>query len=121
MEQAIAQDWRKYDSPMTIEEIHTLCHDDTMEITQHMMSRFQQRGIRYREIKEALQHGEIIEDYPDDFPYPSCIVLGATITGKILHVVVGIGDGKLWIITAYEPDASRWSKDFRVRKEENPS
>ena len=106
---------------MTIEEIRALCHDDTIEITQHMMSRFQQRGIRYHEIKEALWHGEIIEDYPVDFPYPSCLVFGITIAGRILHIVVGIGDGKLWIVTAYEPDPSRWSKDFRVRKEDNPS
>lgn len=32
---------------MTIDEISALCHDDTIEITQHMMMRFQQRGIRY--------------------------------------------------------------------------
>ena len=102
---------------MTIEDIHKLCHDDSIEITQHMMLRFQQRGIRYYEIKEALLRGEIIEDYPHDFPYPSCLGLGITPAERKLHIVVGIGDGKLWIITAYEPDPARWSADFRVRKE----
>jgi len=105
---------------LNIEDIHSLCHDDSIEITQHMMLRFQQRGIRYHEIKEALLHGEIIEDYPNDFPYPSCLVLGITLARRKLHVVAGIGVGKLWIITAYEPDPSRWSADFRVRKENHP-
>jgi hypothetical protein len=35
-----------------------------------------ERGITIAEIEQALQNGEIIERYPDDQPYPSCLVLG---------------------------------------------
>lgn len=59
----------------------------------------------------------IIEDYPDDYPFPSCLVLGATVNGKVLHVVVGVGDGCLWLITAYYSDPLKWNDDFSIRKE----
>ena len=31
--------------------------------------------IRVDEVLETLNAGEIIEEYPDDQPYPSCLVL----------------------------------------------
>ena len=34
--------------------------------------------------------GEIIEDYPDDFPHPSCLVFGYAVNNKIIHVVVSM-------------------------------
>ena len=45
-------------------------------------------------------HGEIIEEYPNDFPYPSCLILGKTTDNRIIHVVVGMNDTKLYLITA---------------------
>lgn len=102
---------------MTIEEVKKKCKDSSIEVTAHMLQRLQMRNISYHEIKEALINGEIIEDYPEDYPYPSCLVLGYTIKKRILHVVVGIGENKLWFITAYEPDLEQWSADFKCRKE----
>lgn len=67
----------------------------------------QQRGISYGEIKEVIKNGEIIEEYPDDYPYPSCLILGMTVNGRKIHVVAGIGEMKLWLITAYEPAPSQ--------------
>ena len=60
---------------------------------------------------------EIIEDYPHDYPFPSCLIFGCTVKNRVLHIVVGIGDSKLWLITAYEPDKEEWSKDCRTRRE----
>ena len=37
--------------------------------------------ILEQEVYEAVLAGEIIEDYPDDTPYPSCLVLGRTRRG----------------------------------------
>jgi hypothetical protein len=80
------------------------------------LTRCQQRNISYREIKEALKTGEIIEEYPDDYPYPSCLILGLTSNARHLHVVIGLGEGKLWLITAYEPDPVYWDETFKQRK-----
>jgi len=79
--------------------------------------RLLQRGISREDTIFALQNGEIIEDYPTDYPYPSCLVLGITINKRYLHVVCGFGVEELWIITAYYPNPVEWSQDFRTRKE----
>ena len=89
---------------MDMEQIKLLCKDATIEVTQHILTRCQQRHITYEEIKEVIRNGEIIEEYPDDYPYPSCLILGMTIKGRRIHVVVGIGEDRLWLITAYETD-----------------
>ena len=68
-----------------------LCQEDAVSWTNHAMQRLIQRGITVSEVIEAIMTGEVIEDYPDDYPYPSCLLLG----GNKLHVVCGIGDGKL--------------------------
>lgn len=61
--------------------------------------------------------GEIIEEYPEDYPYPSRLILGMTIKYRFLHVAVGIGERKIWLITAYEPDPGQWEDGFKKRKE----
>jgi hypothetical protein len=43
--------------------------------------------IRVDEVVEALDAGEIIEEYPDDQPYPSCLILGRTRAARPLHIV----------------------------------
>lgn len=61
--------------------------------------------------------GEIIEDYPDDYPYPSSLVLGQSISGQPLHLVCGIGNNTLFVITAYKPNSEKWEADWKTRKE----
>jgi len=75
-----------------------------------------ERGIKYGDIKNAILTGEIIEEYPTDYPYQSCLLLGTSISDRHLHVVAGIGDGKLWIITTYYPSLEKWESDYRTRK-----
>jgi hypothetical protein len=102
---------------MRIEDVQALCTDETILITQHMLLRFRERGIKIDDVMYAILHGEVIEDYPDDYPHPSCLVLGASASDKMLHIVCGLGEGRLWIITAYYPDPAKWELDFKTRKE----
>ncbi|WP_295919628.1 DUF4258 domain-containing protein [Anaerovibrio lipolyticus] len=90
-----------------------LCQDGKVEWTNHVAQRLLQRGITRQEVKQAILMGEIIENYPDDYPYPSCLILG----GNHIHVVCGIGEGRLWIITAYRPSLEKWESDLKTRKE----
>ena len=102
-----------------MEEIRRRCDDSCIEITQHILMRFQQRNITYtyEEIKEVIRNVEIIEEYPTDYPYPSCLVLGRTMNRRILHVVIGAIEDKIWLVTVYEPDAEKWDRQFKCRKE----
>lgn len=42
----------------------------------------QERDISRADVKNCIMHGEIIEDYPDDFPHPSCLIFGYTVIKK---------------------------------------
>jgi len=74
--------------------------------------------IRVDEVLTALNTGEIIEEYPDDQPYPSCLILGRTATNRPIHVVCApvSTERRLIIITTYQPDPALWEADFKRRK-----
>ena len=101
---------------LDIEDMRKLCTDDTIFVTQHLQLRMRKRDILYGDVISAIMTGEIIEQYPADYPYPSCLILGATLNGSYLHVVCGIGSGFLWIITTYYPDSNKWEADNKTRK-----
>lgn len=104
---------------MDIELLQGLCNAAPFQMTQHAELRRRQRGITVQDIKQAIQTGEIIEDYPDAYPYPACLILGLTTIMKPLHIVCGVGDGQLWVVTAYFPDSDRWETDLITRKKED--
>ena len=64
-------------------------------------------------------NGEIIEEYPDDYPYPSALIFGRKLAGEIIHVVCGIGEENLYFITAYEPNKEKFMDDLRTRRKNN--
>lgn len=82
----------------------------------HCSVRLEQRAITEDDIKAAIQNGEIIENYPDDYPWPSCLILGHT-NNKPLHICLASNYEAVKLITAYYPDPLKWSSDFKNRKE----
>lgn len=94
------------------DDIKTLCNDNAIVLTDHLLTRTRQRQIRLEDIKSALLHGEIIEQYPNDYPFPSCLV-----NGKGIHIVCSIGEGNLYIITAYRPSSEKWESEGKKRRE----
>ncbi len=101
---------------LSLIEIKKLCADGKIKWTAHILSRLQERGIEPSDIRQCIKTGEMIEEYPIDYPYPSCLVLGLSLSGKCLHVVIGVGNEHLWLITAYYPDNKRWDDTYKVRK-----
>lgn len=87
--------------------------------TEHVEKRMMQRGISRNDVKRCIMNGEIIENYPDDYPYPSCLIFGQIEGDKILHVVVSISDGVpkiLNVITAYFPNDRKFEADMKTRR-----
>jgi len=101
---------------MNINDITDLCVAGALRWTNHILGRIFHRGIGTDDIKNVLRNGEIIEQYPADYPFPSCLILGYTEAGKALHVVCGSNGAELWLITAYFPDKNEWSDDFKQRR-----
>lgn len=59
--------------------------------------------------------GEVIEEYDNDRPYPSRLVL--TWSGKRpLHVVAADNVEETIIVTVHEPDLNEWELGFKRRK-----
>ena len=87
-------------------------------ITIHAQERLRQRGIKAKDVRNCVMTGEIIEQYPDDFPFPSCLTFGKTINGKILHVVASDEGTGSRIITAYFPDNIKFEDDLKTRREQ---
>ena len=77
-----------------IKDLQALAADtDNFKITKHMTMRLNERGIKLRFIQNALSDGEIIEQYPKDFPFPSCLILNFLNGETPIHVCVGFGEG----------------------------
>jgi len=85
-------------------------------VTMHSRRRMNERGILLRDVMYAVEHGEIIEQYPEDYPFPSCLILGATVGGRYLHAVVSLDEGHIYLITAYYPDEEDWEPDMKTRR-----
>lgn len=84
----------------------------------HAIQRMFERNITEEDVSMALKTGETVEIYPDDFPYPSQLIM-AWVNGKPLHVVVAYNETEHMsiIITVYQPDPDLWESGFRRRKE----
>lgn len=79
------------------------------EVTSHVIERATIRGISRQEILEAIQNSEVVEDYPADKYWPSCLLLGRSSRSVMLHVLCSYPIRPLVkIITAYEPDPLEW-------------
>ena len=99
-----------------IEKLQKYFAEDKIFVTGHAAERFHQRGIRISDIRNAINCGEIIEQYPDDYPFPSCLIVGKNLEGKIIHAVLSDEGTVSRIITAYFPDSEKWSEDFKIRR-----
>lgn len=84
----------------------------------HSLQRMLERGISRQEVKDALQNGIVIEEYFDDYPFPSVLV-AYLISQNPLHVVVSYDKSTkmCYIITAYIPDEKHFEADFITRKD----
>lgn len=74
------------------------------------------RGIERIDVLNCLQNGEIIEDYPNSFPHPSCLMFGLNLQSEVIHVVVGIKDETLVVVTAYYPNTIKFESDLKTRR-----
>ena len=100
-----------------IDKLREYFKTDTVLVSNHASERFRQRHIRMKDIRSCIVSGEIIEQYPDDLPFPSCLVLGYTEDKIAIHVVLSDEGNGSRIITAYVPDKDKWNKDMKTRKE----
>lgn len=102
---------------INIETLREYYKKDRIMISAHALERCRQRGIRQKDIRNCISTGEIIEQYPEDFPFPSCLIFGYATDNKVIHVVVSDEGTASRIITAYIPNTEKFEADLKTRKE----
>ena len=71
-----------------------------------------------KEVRGVLEHGEIVEDYPEDARGHGALLMGSGEGGRAVHVVCSPKPDYVAVITAYLPGPGDWSSDYRERKHE---
>lgn len=87
--------------------------------TRHCLNRLNKRNISTMDVKRAIMNGEIIEYYDKDYPYSSCLILGYSLYNLAIHIVCGISEDLIYIITVYYPDNKEWKEDKKTRRKNN--
>ena len=102
---------------MEIADIQGAIQARKIRITDHADEEAQNDKYSYDEIFYSVLTGKIIEDYPDDKPYPSCLICGTTFKEDPIHSVWAYNKETKWavLVTVYKPDASKWIKWQRRR------
>ncbi|RJQ32239.1 MAG: DUF4258 domain-containing protein [Actinobacteria bacterium] len=82
----------------------------------HAVKKMFERQISHEDVIQVLLNGEAIEEYPNDTPYPSKLMLG-WINKRPIHVVVAYNSDKdeTIVITTYEPNKNQWDSRFSRR------
>ena len=101
---------------LELSEIRKLLRNGKIITSVHILEQLDERDIKYSEVKRAINEGEIIEQYPDAYPYPACLVLYINIDGIPLHVVVASDSEYITLVTAYRPSIDRFESDWKTRK-----
>jgi len=90
---------------------------NNFEWRKHTLVRLAERNISQNVVLEVILKGEVIEDYPENRPFSSCLMF-KVVKGKPFHVVVSLDEQnqKAYIITAYKPNLDKFESDFKKRR-----
>jgi hypothetical protein len=82
----------------------------------HAIERMFERRISDEDVNRILFEGKVIEEYKNDQPYPSKLILGF-IDKRPIHIVAAENkeENQAIIITVYEPSKIKWDEKFERR------
>ncbi|MCK4590318.1 MAG: DUF4258 domain-containing protein [Candidatus Latescibacteria bacterium] len=105
---------------MDIEKIRKLVVEGKYEFSKHAERERELDMITTKELENALENCEIIEDYPDDPRGSSCLVLGFS-GRRPVHAVCTIETDpeELFLITTYDPSKrpDKWTENYKKRRQ----
>jgi len=102
---------------MDIDKVRKAVRADRYEWRLHALIRLAERNVKQTAVIQVILEGEIIEEYPEDAPCPSCLIFNM-IKKKPYHVVVAFDEAaeKVYIITVYEPGLDKFEADYKTRR-----
>ena len=81
---------------------------EALRITQHAQGEMTEEEITLDDALDALQSGQILENYPEHRRGACCLVCGYTRHRRPLHLVCTTARPLLILITVYEPKPPKW-------------
>jgi Domain of unknown function (DUF4258) len=95
---------------MHIDDIIQAIQDNQVRITDHADEEAEDDRLSLDDIYYSVFQGEMIESYPEERPYPRCLIYGQTPDRIPVHSVWGYNRANQWavLITVYRPDPARW-------------
>lgn len=85
-------------------------------ISHHARVRMFERNVSTDDLIAIMASGEIIEEYPDDEPCPSILMMGY-FEAVAYHVVIALCTDHVRVITVYIPEEDKWI-EYRKRRTE---
>lgn len=101
---------------MDLSKVRKLYCNGAVKWTVHCLERMQERDISRADVSNCIMNGEVIEDYPDSFPNQSCLIFGYNMCDEVIHVVLGMDESKVYIVTAYFPNMIAFKEDMKTRR-----
>jgi hypothetical protein len=101
---------------VTLQELQNAIRVGRVKVSDHADEEASADRVRVEEVFESVLGGEILEEYQDDRPYPSCLVLDIS-KDEPVHSVWAYNSKTGWavLVTVYRPTPDRWI-DWRTRK-----
>lgn len=86
-------------------------------LKKHALTRMLELNILSDDIQKVLLDFILVEEYYDDKPFPSLLILGYA-NERPLHVVVSYDSEFeiIFIITIYEPSIALWENNYKTRR-----
>lgn len=83
----------------------------------HALQRMFERGISELDIRLVVEDGKLVEDYPNEQPFPMKLLLGWS-DRRPVHVLACFDEAEdtIIIVTVYEPTLERWLPGFGKRR-----
>ena len=88
---------------MEIEELVDAIGANRIRVTDHADEEAISDDLKLDEVLTSILRGEMIEEYPTDRPYPSCLIYSRAPDGSHVHSVRGYNERNGWavLITVY--------------------
>ncbi|WP_274629590.1 DUF4258 domain-containing protein [Arvimicrobium flavum] len=99
--------------------IQRLVSAGKVRVSAHGFEELTEDDISFGELLEGLPQATQVEEYQDYYKGPCVLVLQTIGRQEPVHVLWGIAKNspdEATLVTAYRPDASRWSADFLKRR-----
>jgi len=91
-----------------LEQIRAQADIENTRITQHAQQEMTEENITLDEVLEAIDTGQVLENYPEHRRGACCLINGVTKKDRPLHIVCTTAQPVLIIITVYEPKQPKW-------------